>query len=289
MRFTPRRFLATLLVVAVRAGVVGAQGPRQPFSRVAVTVTPDRADWTYRPGDPVSFRIDVLRDGHPVQGATVKYGVGPEMLPPSTEATAVVGERAAGRGGGHDDDAGFLRLVATVEIDGRTYRGVGTAGFSPEQIQPTQTNPADFDAFWDGERARLAALPIDARWTPLPDYGTAEAELLAGQSAERRRHRGRQPALRHPLHAQGGGKVSRAAERAGGGRAAVSRLGRDGGPRRHHAADRHSRHPRDSAAGGLRQPRARRRSTAIPPSVSTRASATTTGASTPGRCAPTTS
>ena len=70
---------------------------------------------------------------------------------------------------------GFLRLVATVEIEGHTYRGVGTAGFSPEAIQPTQTNPSDFDAFWDGERARLAALPIDARWTPMPDYGTADA------------------------------------------------------------------------------------------------------------------
>ncbi len=68
-----------------------AQGPRQPFSRVAVTVTPDHADWTYQPGEAVTFRIDVLRDGHQVSGATVKYGVGPEMLPPVTQATAVVG------------------------------------------------------------------------------------------------------------------------------------------------------------------------------------------------------
>ena len=50
---------------------------------------------------------------------------------------------------------GFLRLVATAEIDGRTYRGVGTAGFAPERIQPTQIDPPDFDAFWEA-RARAA-------------------------------------------------------------------------------------------------------------------------------------
>ena len=64
---------------------------RQPFSRIAVTVTPDRPDWTYQPGEPVTFRIDVVRDGHQVAGTTVKYGVGPEMLPPVTDATATVG------------------------------------------------------------------------------------------------------------------------------------------------------------------------------------------------------
>jgi cephalosporin-C deacetylase len=176
MGFTPRRFFAILLLIVSARAMVNAQGPRQPFSRVAVTITPDRADWTYRPGDAVSFRIDVLRDGHPLQGATVKYSVGPEMLPPSTEAIAVVGSGSITVAGGTMTGAGFLRLVATVDLDGRTYRGVGTAGFSPDRIQPTQSNPPDFDAFWDGERQRLAALPIDARWTPLSDYGTAEAD-----------------------------------------------------------------------------------------------------------------
>ncbi len=176
MIFTPRRFVATFLAVVSALALVEAQGPRQPFSRVAVTVTPDRADWTYRPGDPVSFRIDVLRDGHPVPGATVTYGFGPEMLPPLTEATAVVGSAPLTVAAGTLATPGFLRLIATADIEGHTYRGVGTAGFSPDQIQPTQTNPPDFDAFWNDQRVRLAALPIDARWTPLPDYGTAEAD-----------------------------------------------------------------------------------------------------------------
>ena len=78
--------------------------------------------------------------------------------------------------GGTLNQPGFLRMVATVEIEGRVYRGVGTAGFAPDLIQPTQSDPPDFDAFWDEEKKRLAALPLDAKSTPLPDYGNADAE-----------------------------------------------------------------------------------------------------------------
>ena len=153
-----------------------AQQIRQPFSRIAITVTPDHKDWTYQPDEPVTFRIDVVRDGHQAVGATVKYGLGPEMLPPVTEATATVGETPLTVAAGTMKEPGFLRLVATAVIDGRTYRGVGTAGFAPERIMPTQLNPPDFDAFWDAERKRLATLPLDAKWTPLPDYGTSEVD-----------------------------------------------------------------------------------------------------------------
>ena len=168
--------LLLLLGVLVLGATTLAQGPRQPFSRVTVLVTPDRVDWTYAPGDPVRFLIEVRRDGHPVSGATVKYAFGPEMMPPTTESTGRIGPQPLTVAAGTMREPGFLRLVATVDVDGRSYRGVGTAGFAPERITPTQTNPADFDAFWESERARLAALPLDVRWTPLPDHGTAAAD-----------------------------------------------------------------------------------------------------------------
>ena len=85
-----RRLFAAGVAAACLVAAPLAQ-TRQPFSRVAVTVTPDHPGWVYQPGEPVTFRIDVVRDGHPVTGTKVSYGVGPEMLPPVTEATAVVG------------------------------------------------------------------------------------------------------------------------------------------------------------------------------------------------------
>jgi len=171
-----RAFATAFLVVACFVAMPRAQMPRQPFSRVAITVTPDHPDWAYRLGEAAAFRIDVLRDGHQVVGATVKYALGPEMLPPVTQATATVGETPLTVKGGTMHAPGFLRLVATAEIEGRTYRGVGTAGFAPDGIEPTQVNPPDFDAFWEAERTRLAALPLDAKWTPLPEYGNASVD-----------------------------------------------------------------------------------------------------------------
>ena len=170
-----RRFFQLVSVLLLGATAL-AQGPRLPFSRVSVVVTPDRPDWTYAPGDPVRFLIEVRRDGHPVPGTAVKYAFGPEMLPPTTESTATVGSDPLAVSAGTMREPGFLRLVATVEVEGRMYRGVGTAGFAPERIAPTQANPPDFDAFWESERSRLAALPLDARWTPLSDYGNAAAD-----------------------------------------------------------------------------------------------------------------
>jgi len=173
-RFAAGLYAAVLIISALAAGLY-AQA-RQPFSRVALVVTPDHQDWVYQPGEAVSFRIDVLRDGHQVVGTTVKYSVGPEMLPPLTQGAAVVSATPLTVPGGTMQGPGFLRLIATAEIDGRTYRGVGTAGFAPERIQPTQIDPPDFDAFWQAERARLAAIPLDAKWTPLPEYGTADVD-----------------------------------------------------------------------------------------------------------------
>ena len=57
------RLSVALLVAAALLAVAKAQ-TRQPFSRVAVVVTPDHANWTYQPGEAATFRIDVLRDGH---------------------------------------------------------------------------------------------------------------------------------------------------------------------------------------------------------------------------------
>jgi cephalosporin-C deacetylase len=171
-----RSLLLIPTVLACALAGLDAQTPRQPFSRVAVTVSPDRPDWTYRPGEPVTFRITALRDGHPVVGATVAYELGPEMLPPASTGTLTISDAPLTVEGGTMPAPGFLRLVATVTESGRTYRGVGTAGFSPLEIAPTQVNPPDFDTFWSSGRSELAALPIDARWTPLPDYGSATVD-----------------------------------------------------------------------------------------------------------------
>src|SRR5690606_38998790 len=167
---TPRcsptlRVIATLLSVlplAIHAAASDAPTPVHADARILapqIVVAPDRADWTYAPGEPTAFNIDVLSDGHPIDGATIKYRVGPEKFEVEQAAVAVPANGLR-IDGGTLNQPGFIRCIVEFEHAGRTYRAVATAGFTPEKIQPTQTNPADFDTFWSKHLEALAAIPI---------------------------------------------------------------------------------------------------------------------------------
>jgi len=143
---------------------------------VQVRVSTDHSDWRYEPGQPVRFRIVAVQDGQPLRGIKVSYRIGPEMLPPRTDQTGTLGADGLTVDGGTLNEPGFVRCIATVEQNGRTYRGLATAAFRPESIQPTQRDPADFDQFWAVGKAALAKLPIDAKITPLPEYGNSGAD-----------------------------------------------------------------------------------------------------------------
>jgi cephalosporin-C deacetylase len=165
-----RLALITLLALPLAA--------QDRIGTVQVRVSTDRADWRYEPGQPVRFRIVATRDGHPLTGVKVNYRIGPEMMPPKIEQSATLTADGLTVEGGTMNEAGFLRCIATVEQNGRTYRGLATAAFRPETIKPTQKEPADFDEFWAAGKAALARLPIDARVTALPEYGNADADCF---------------------------------------------------------------------------------------------------------------
>ena len=164
-RFLPPYFLVLLLFVNAALA--------QPAERfVKVIVAPDRADWTYQPGDQVKFTISVLQSGNLIKNAVVRYEVGPEKMPATTKETKTLPNGTLTLNGGTMKTAGFLRCIATADLDGVEYRGLGTAGFGPEQIKPTATDPADFDKFWTEGKADLAKTPLDAKMTLLPERCT---------------------------------------------------------------------------------------------------------------------
>jgi cephalosporin-C deacetylase len=187
MKIIPSDCFKTLLL-ATLAGLPLASGsaaqieistPSVAKARVLapqVMVSPDRADWSYTPGDPVFFTVRVLSDGHPVPGAKVRYRVGPEKFEQVHEPVDVPADGLR-IDGGTMNQPGFLRCAAEFEYAGQKYRALATAGFSPEKIQPTQSEPPDFDAFWAKHLAELSAIPIRAVKTRTPEACTAEVEV----------------------------------------------------------------------------------------------------------------
>lgn len=146
-------------------------GAVQRIAAVQVRIAPDHRDWTYRLGEPARFKVTVTADNEPIEGVVISYTAGPETRPAEPK-TALVPPDGLLLDGGTLTEPGFLRCTVTADVAGKTWKGVATAAFEPEKIKPTQTDPADFDDFWQKGREELAKVPLEAKLTLLPDACT---------------------------------------------------------------------------------------------------------------------
>jgi cephalosporin-C deacetylase-like acetyl esterase len=162
-----------MLIVTVMLVQVHAFAQTQPATATqrgqAVNVTADHPDWNYVPGEKVVFTISAP------PGTNIAYTIGSEMMPAESKTEVIPQNGKLDVDGGTMNAPGFLRCIATTAGGGR---GLATAAFSPEKIEPTQTEPADFDAFWAKAKAELAAIPMDARLTPMPPYTNDKIEAF---------------------------------------------------------------------------------------------------------------
>ncbi|WP_294079395.1 acetylxylan esterase [Proteiniphilum sp. UBA5384] len=168
-----RLFLLSFFIVSLCL-----QGIAQPARQlVQVIVTPDKADWTYKKGEQAEFQIMVLKNNVPLEGIDVKYSIGPEMMEASEANTVTLKKGIATVKAKRFNDAGFLRCTASVQVDGKNYSSYATAGFSPEQIQPTTTLPSDFEQFWENAKAELAKVPVKPVLTLMPERCTDKVDV----------------------------------------------------------------------------------------------------------------
>ena len=170
-----RPFVLRVVALALVA-LAAAAGAQERTGVVRLLVTPDRADWTYAVGAPVTFRVLATRDGHPIALPSVTWKLGPEMLDPVEEKTLPLPAEGLTVKAAGLKQPGFLRLVATARFEGQDYRGLATAGVAPEKIEPTVDQPADFDAFWAAGREALAKLPVDAKLVPMPESSNGKVD-----------------------------------------------------------------------------------------------------------------
>ncbi|MBC8041514.1 MAG: acetylxylan esterase, partial [Opitutaceae bacterium] len=181
LRFALSLFAVSLLPDIGRAQFVSSAISVLPAQASAspLTITPDRADWTYVLGAPASFRIQFSITPYPAAGVSVRYKLGPEMRE-GAEISAVVPAEglvvpvppalAAA--------PGFVRCIVTASLDAKPVRALATIGFAPESITPTQTDAPDFDTFWAEQKAALAKVAPDYQLTPAPDLSNADVEVF---------------------------------------------------------------------------------------------------------------
>lgn len=177
MRFITSLIIRSLALVFACSAFI-SYGIGQPAQQlIKVVVAPDHSDWTYKPGEKVKFTITVLQSGNALKNAIVKYEVGPERMEVTKKDSLSIANGILSIDGGTLKTPGFLRCTVTAFVNGKTYRGLATAGFNPLQIEPTVGNPPDFHNFWTTAKAELAEIPLDAGMTLLPERCTENVNV----------------------------------------------------------------------------------------------------------------
>ncbi len=151
-----------------------AQPLKQP---ITIMVTPDRADWTYKTGEQVNFKISVFRNDFPMENIKIVYTIRPEKMEIIKSEEITLKDGTAIVKGGTMKVPGFLNCLAKVVYEGRTYEKYATAGFDVEKIVPTTTLPLDFIQFWDKWKAVLAKIPVNPIMTLMPELCTDKVDV----------------------------------------------------------------------------------------------------------------
>lgn len=140
-------------------------------TEISVLVTPDHADWTYKLGETARFKVQVLKAQAPLPGAVIDYEIGPEMYPTEKKSGIRLADGTLELKQSMKQP-GFLRLKVTAKVGGRSYEGLATAGFAPEQLKPVQQLPADFESYWQNELKEARRTPLNATMELLPERCT---------------------------------------------------------------------------------------------------------------------
>jgi cephalosporin-C deacetylase-like acetyl esterase len=156
-----RKLLIPILVLLVVAVPVWAQ------EACTLDVATDHADALYHVNETVTFSVSLKQGSEPLPAAEVAYVLtndGADVVGQGKVALAGAPAQVTGTLG----KPGFLRCTATFTgPDGKAITAVGGAGLDPLNIKPSLPVPDDFDAFWEGKKAELAKLPMNARLTPV--------------------------------------------------------------------------------------------------------------------------
>lgn len=167
-RRLPPSFCVSLWAVWLLATLVAPIGAQQKASSPAyeLKVVTDRPEAIYKQGEEIKFEVTLLKDKQPIHEGEVGYRLDKDTLDPqlgklslSQDPTTITGKL---------DEPGFLRCVVSYKVDAETtLTTVAAAAVDPLEIKPSLPVPDDFDEFWDEQKEKLAAVPINPRLTPV--------------------------------------------------------------------------------------------------------------------------
>ncbi len=167
------KILVLLIASALATGVYA----QDSIGTYQVRVSLDKESWTYELNQPAKFTFAVTLNNSQIAGLPLKYSCGPEAMPSIIEKTVTTSAEPTVIDTPGMKEPGFYRCIASFEKEGRTYRGLATAAYRPDQIKPVVSEPSDFDQFWNSGKAQLGQIPIEPKMELVPSLGTSKVDV----------------------------------------------------------------------------------------------------------------
>lgn len=170
-----KQFTLLLVVSLCFFGRVAAQQFQQEFGNprkafVETIATPDHADSYYRLGQQAMLRVVAREGGVPLDGAVLRYKVGPEMFLAETYDSVVFRNGEAAIPMGTMTSPGFLACQYEFRTsDGKTQKDLVKVAYAPEQIKTFTAMPKDFDKFWQTALKEARKVPFEAEYKDIAD------------------------------------------------------------------------------------------------------------------------
>lgn len=142
-----------------------------------VRVIPVHADWTYNENEDVEFTVTVLKDGHPVKGLDLSYQFGYERMDPVKKGVLQIKDKPVVLKCGKYSKPGFITCEASVQYNGKTYKGRGNTAIDPDKIKPTCALPSDFNTYWNEQIQKARKIALDTKMIYVPQKSTSKYEF----------------------------------------------------------------------------------------------------------------
>ena len=137
----------------------------EPDSPIKIAARAERSDALYHKGEKVTFALSVTDGGKPASGL-VEWAILKDGLPTEQKGSAALVDGKAAATGSLDEP-GFLQVRAVYRANAKAkvapVVGLGGAAVDPTEIKRSLPVPDDFDAFLDGMKKKLAAVPVEPK------------------------------------------------------------------------------------------------------------------------------
>jgi cephalosporin-C deacetylase len=142
--------------------------PQSPESSYKILARAERQSALYHQGEKVTFHIGVSHNGRAVESGELDWALLKDGLPLNREGKAAI-QSGNTTVSGQLDEPGFLQLRLTYRPapPEKPVTALAGAGIDCDQITPSLPLPADFDAFWNAQKAELAKIPVAPLLTPV--------------------------------------------------------------------------------------------------------------------------